>query len=88
MQSDQNGPFSVIMIPAMIKKHKLSSDEAFDKFTHTVMFITCILITTYHLARGLLLGFTLCTTILMHGIPGYPSYIPKTHVTSAFRGIL
>lgn len=44
MQSDQNGPFSVIMIPAMIKKHKLSSDEAFDKFTHTVMFITCILI--------------------------------------------
>lgn len=39
MQSDQIGPFSVIMIPAMIKKRKLSSDEAFDKFTLTVMFL-------------------------------------------------
>lgn len=88
MQSDQNGPFSVTMIPAMIKKQNLPSDKAFDKFTHTVMFITCILICiNLPSCSGLLLGSTLCTTVLMHAIPGYPLYIPKTHITSAFRGI-
>lgn len=89
MQSDQNGPFSVIMIPAMIKKHKLSSDEAFDKFTRTVMFITCILICiNLPSCSGFAFGVNIMHYYLIHGIPGYPLYIPKTHATSAFRGIL